>query len=249
MLTFRVALLTGVSLISTAAWAGDPPNVVAVPLAEFQDSEAQDPASASQIDDVIVTAQRRTERVQDIPVAISAIGAEEIQKAGVVSFEQVAPRTPSFYFGSFGAARPQLYIRGIGTRSFDPGSESSVGVFVDDVYMGRSTGSFGSLKDIQRIEVIRGPQGTLYGRNTIGGAINVLSNEPTRDMQGRVEAGISNFNGYDFQGAVGGPVTADGNLMFRLAGWRSSRDGYVTNLTTGNTFQGVDNIGGWWIGY
>src|SRR3546814_1141436 len=106
-----------------------------------------------------------------------------------MSLENLAPRVPSFYFGSFGAARPQLYIRGIGTRSFDPGSESSVGVFVDDVYAGRASGSFGSLRDIERIEVLRGPQGTLYGRNTIAGAINVISKGPTDYFTGEAEAG------------------------------------------------------------
>ena len=208
------------------------------------DDETATQAVATSSGDILVTAQRREERVQDIPVAISAFGEAQITRTGIVSLEQIAPRVPSFYFGSFGASRPQLYIRGIGTRSFDPGSESSVGVFVDEVYLGRSSGSFGSLKDIERIEVLRGPQGTLYGRNTIGGAINVISNAPTQNFEARLEAGISNYDGYEIEGAVGGPITSDGSLMFRVAGWRSYRDGYLTNLTTGNTFLGVDNFGG-----
>ena len=128
------------------------------------------------------------------------------------------------YFGSFGASRPQLYIRGIGTRSFDPGSESSVGVFVDDVYLGRSSGSFGSLRDIERIEVLRGPQGTLYGRNTIGGAINVISKAPSDSFEANIEAGISNYDGYEISGGVGGPITTDGSLKFRAAGWRLAKN-------------------------
>ncbi len=192
--------------------------------------------------DIVVTAQRRTERVQDIPVAISAFGGESIERAGIASLENIAPRVPSFYFGSFGAARPQLYIRGIGTRSFDPGSESSVGVFADDVYLGRSSGSFGAMKDIDRIEVLRGPQGTLYGRNTIGGAINVISKAPTDELTGNFEGGLSNFKGYNLFGAVGGPIV-DEKLMFRVAAWREEREGYVTNTATGHTFQGIDNTG------
>jgi iron complex outermembrane receptor protein len=193
--------------------------------------------------DIVVTAQRREERVQDIPVAITAFGGEQIARSGMTSLENIAPRVPSFYFGSFGAARPQLYIRGIGTRSFDPGSESSVGVFADDVYLGRSSGSFGSMKDLERIEVLRGPQGTLYGRNTIGGAINVISKAPTDEFTGNIEGGISNFGGYNLFGAVGGPIAGD-KVMFRVAAWHDERDGYVTNLTTGSKFQGVDNTGG-----
>lgn len=211
--------------------------------AEERDRSAASPDETSGAD-ILVTAQRRAERVQDIPLAISAFGGEQVAKMGMVSIENVAPRVPSFYFGSFGASRPQLYIRGIGTRSFDPGSESSVGVFVDEVYLGRASGSFGSLKDVERIEVLRGPQGTLYGRNTIGGAINVITKGPTSTFEGELEAGISNYDGYELFGAVGGPITSDDSVMFRVAGWRTYRDGYMTNLTTGTRFQGLDNWGG-----
>ena len=200
-------------------------------------------AEASYSGDIVVTAQRREERVQDIPVAITAFGGAQVEKLGILSLENIAPRVPSFYFGSFGAARPQLYIRGIGTRSFDPGSESSVGVFVDDVYSGRASGSFGSLRDIERIEVLRGPQGTLYGRNTIAGAINVITKGPTDHFTGEAEAGVSSYDGYSLFGAVGGPIAGD-TLMFRVAGWKAERDGYQTNLTTGTKFQGIDNWGG-----
>jgi iron complex outermembrane receptor protein len=195
-------------------------------------------------DEILVTAQRREERLQDIPVAISAFGSEQLERQGITDISTVAPRVPSFYFGSFGATRPQLYIRGIGTRSFDPGSESSVGVFVDDVYLGRASGSFASLRDVERIEVLRGPQGTLYGRNTIGGAINVITKSPTSSFEGQVEAGVSNYKGYNVFGAVGGPLTSSGTVQFRVAGWRDYREGYLTNLTTGTTFQGIDNTGG-----
>jgi iron complex outermembrane recepter protein len=206
-----------------------------------QDAPAE-AADESVIEDIVVTAQRRSERVQDIPVAISAFGGEAIERAGIASLENIAPRVPSFYFGSFGAARPQLYIRGIGTRSFDPGSESSVGVFAGDVYLGRSSGSFGAMKDIDRIEVLRGPQGTLYGRNTIGGAINVISKAPTDELTGNFEGGISNFKGYNLFGAVGGPIAGE-KLMFRVAAWREEREGYVTNTLTGNKSQGIENTG------
>lgn len=232
-------------LCSAAALAAS----LAAPL-RAQDAGVPPGAAASTVDqysgleEIVVTAQRREERAQDIPVAISAFGGAQVQKLGILSLENIAPRVPSFYFGSFGASRPQLYIRGIGTRSFDPGSESSVGVFVDDVYLGRASGSFASLKDVERIEVLRGPQGTLYGRNTIAGAINVITKAPSAQFEASAEAGISNYDGHEIFGAVGGPITSDGSVMFRVAGWKTYRDGYMTNLTTGNRFQGLDNWGG-----
>lgn len=235
MTALKTALLGCVSVLAFAAMP-----------ALAQDAAAQDAASQipeeTGVTEILVTAQRRQERVQDIPVAVTAIGSQQIERSGIASLENIAPRVPSFYFGSFGAARPQLYIRGIGTRSFDPGSESSVGVFADDVYLGRSSGSFGAMKDIDRIEVLRGPQGTLYGRNTIGGAINVISKAPTSELSGRFEGGISNFGGYNLLGALGGPIAGEA-VMFRLAAWHEERDGYVTNTRTGNRFQGVDNTG------
>lgn len=233
--SLSLAMLTALAASSAAA------QDVPVGEASTDETEAEDQAPDGEI---LVTAQRRTERVQDIPVAISAFGGEQVQKLGIASIENVASRVPSFYFGSFGASRPQLYIRGIGTRSFDPGSESSVGVFVDDVYLGRSSGSFGALKDVQRIEVLRGPQGTLYGRNTIAGAINVITRGPTRDFSGDFEAGISNYGGYEATAAVGGPITDEGSLSFRVAGWRTFREGYAQNILTGTRFQGIDNWGG-----
>lgn len=247
----RITKMTLRSAAALAAFAVMAGPVLAQDIVDL-DNTADDSEDAAQPDataagndaEIIVTAQRRAERVQDIPLAITAFGGEALTRAGIVSLESLAPRVPSFYFGSFGAARPQLYIRGIGTRSFDPGSESSVGVFVDEVYLGRASGSFGSLRDIERIEVLRGPQGTLYGRNTIGGAINVITRAPSSDFQAEAEVGISNYDGWEVFGAVGGPITSDGSVMFRVAGWRTYRDGYMTNLTTGNTFQGLDNWGG-----
>jgi iron complex outermembrane receptor protein len=193
--------------------------------------------------DIVVTAQRRKETAQSIPAALTALGSDQIARTGIANLGNIASQIPNFYFGSFGAVRPQLYIRGIGTRSFDPGSESSVGVFADDVYYGRSSGSFGAMKDVERIEVLRGPQGTLYGRNTIGGAINVITKAPTDHLTGDFEAGVSNYNGWNLFGAVGGPIAGE-KVMARVALWTTQRDGYSTNLTTGNRFQGVDNTGG-----
>ncbi|GGY90381.1 TonB-dependent receptor [Novosphingobium colocasiae] len=193
--------------------------------------------------DIIVTAQRRSERLQDIPASISALDSAMLTQSGVADISNVAPRVPGFYAGGFGSARPQLYIRGIGTRQFDPGSESSVGVFVDESYLGRTGGVLGSLKDIERVEVLKGPQGTLYGRNTIAGAVNVITKGPTDTFSAEAEAGYGNYDAWNVFGAVSGPIAGD-VVKGRIAGWRTKARGYVTNLTTGNHPQGTDNWGG-----
>lgn len=208
---------------------------------------AQTPVAADEApafsQDIVVTAQRRAERLQDVPATISALDSAALVASGVIDISNVAPRVPGFYAGGFGSARPQLYIRGIGTRQFDPGSESSVGVFVDESYLGRTGGVLGSLKDIERVEVLKGPQGTLYGRNTIAGAINVITKAPTDEFQAEAEAGYGNYNTYNLFAALSGPIAGD-VLKARVAGWRTKQQGYVTNLTTGNHPQGVDNWGG-----
>ncbi|MFA7596306.1 MAG: TonB-dependent receptor [Novosphingobium sp.] len=220
---------------------------VAIPaaaMAQAASDSAPDPAAETfGAGEIVVTAQRRAERLQDIPATISALDADALAKSGVLDITNVAPRVPGFYAGGFGASRPQLYIRGIGTRQFDPGSESSVGVFVDESYLGRTGAVLGALKDIERVEVLKGPQGTLYGRNTIGGAINVLTKAPTDELSAEFEGTYGNYDYIDVFGAISGPIAGD-VLKARAALWHSKRDGYVTNLTTGNRPQGLDNWGG-----
>lgn len=193
--------------------------------------------------EIIVTAQKRSQRLQDVPVSISAFTSEQLEGSGIINLTQIAPRVPGFYGGSAGATRPQLYIRGIGSRQFDAGSEASVGVFVDEVYLGRTAGTLGALRDIERIEVLKGPQGTLYGRNTIGGAINVITKGPTDSFALEAEAGIGNYDAYNVFAAVSGPLLGD-TVKGRIAGWRTFSEGYMRNPQTGNHAQGIDNYGG-----
>lgn len=205
--------------------------------------ETAPPADEVLPGDIIVTAQKRTERLQDVPVSISAFSAAQLEGSGITNLTQIAPRVPGFYGGSAGATRPQLYIRGIGSRQFDAGSEASVGVFVDEVYLGRTAGTLGALRDIERVEVLKGPQGTLYGRNTIAGAVNVITKGPTDELAMEAEVGIGRFDAYNVFAAVSGPVAGD-VVKARIAGWRTFTEGYMRNLQTGNHAQGVKNYGG-----
>src|SRR5262245_44230810 len=198
---YKALLLAACAAVPTLAIAQDEPPAAPAPAAEAEGSSM----------DIVVTAQRRSERLQEIPASISAFDSNALKASGVVDISNIAPRTPGFYAGGFGSARPQLYIRGIGTRQFDPGSESSVGVFVDESYLGLTGGVLGSLKDIERVEVLKGPQGTLYGRNTIAGAINVITKGPTDELSAEAEAGFGNYNSYDLFAAVSGPIA--GNVL------------------------------------
>ncbi len=236
-------LLLGTSLITLTLAGASQALAQTSPPAQNQDPGTVLSPETTSVDDIIVTAQRRSERLQDVPLTMSAFGSEAIAEAGIASLTQIAPRVPGFYGGSAGQTRPQLYIRGVGTRSFDAGSEASVGVFVDDVYLGRAAGTLGALRDIERIEVLKGPQGTLYGRNTIAGAINIATKGPTEDFEYEAEAGIGNYNAYNLFGAVSGPLVDD-KILARASVWRTYADGYMENITTGNTAQGIDHIGG-----
>jgi iron complex outermembrane receptor protein len=224
-----VTLFAGVSLACLASlWAAS--------------ASAQDAPDATAVDEIIVTAQKREERLQDVPMTMSVVGEEQVAAAGGVNLTQLSQRIPGFYGGSAGATRPQLYIRGIGSRQFDAGSEASVGVFVDEVYLGRTAGALGVLRDVERVEVLKGPQGTLYGRNTIAGAINIITKSPTDTFEAEVEAGVGNYDAYNLFGVVSGPVAGD-KVTARLAAWRTFSEGYMKNTFTGNTAQGTDHYG------
>ncbi len=196
------------------------------------------------IADIVVTAQRRSESAQRVPIALTALGSAQLAQQGVTDVSRIALRVPGFYLGSFGASRPQLYIRGVGSRTFDPGSDPSVGVFVDDVYVGRAGSVLNQLRDVQRVEVLRGPQGTLYGRNTIGGAINIVTEGASREPEAMIQAGVTSFNGHEVYGMLSGPMAADGAARARISLWNVQRDGYVRSRVTGGRGNGIENYGG-----
>ncbi len=199
-------------------------------------------SKSRQVEELIVTARKRAESVQDVPIAITAFSADQIKDASLTNLDQLAPLTPGLFFGRFSETRPQIYIRGVGSRQFDVGAEGSVGVFIDEAYVGRFSAGLAGLGDIDRIEVLKGPQGTLYGRNTIGGAINVITKDPTDELEIESEVGFGNMDYYSVEGAVSGPLVDD-RLSGRLSAYYRSRDGYVTNLATGTEHNDLDQLG------
>ncbi len=177
------------------------------------------------LEEVIVTTQKRAEPLQSLPLAVTAISGEELSNMGITDIKGVTERTPGFTMGSFNAGQPQLYIRGIGSNEDSPAGDQSVIVFVDEVYIGRSAGMDVDLFDLERVEVLRGPQGTLFGKNVVGGAVSMITTKPSEEAVMKFEAGIGNFQAMNFRGLVSGEL-AD-NVFGKVSFSSRRRDGYV----------------------
>lgn len=204
-------------------------------------ARAEDPAPG-QVEEVVVTAQRRSERLQDVPVAMQAFDGKAIRAAGLSQVDQLARLTPGLNVGTFAPSKPQIYLRGVGTRQIDIGSDPSVGVFLDDIYVGRASGAVSNIADIDRIEVLKGPQGALYGRNTIGGAISVVTADPGAETAANLEVGGGNYKAYNAKGYLNGSLIP-GSLDGRISGFYVKREGYVVNTNTGKAALGLDQFG------
>ena len=124
--------------------------------------------------------------MQAVPIAVTAFNAELLQEAGIIEVEEIALRTPNFTATRFNIGEPQFYIRGVGSTSDSASGDPSVALFVDEVYVGRAAGGTTDLFDLESVEVLRGPQGTLYGRNAAGGAININTRKPSADPYAEV---------------------------------------------------------------
>lgn len=198
-------------------------------------------AADGALEEVIVTARRRAESLQDVPISITAFGGESLQAANVVAIEEVGRLTPGLFFQFFDDTRPSAFIRGLGSRQFDAGSDGSVGMFFDEFYLSRFSGQMTGLFDLDRIEVLKGPQGTLYGRNTIGGAVNIISAAPTTEPSAYIEGQYGNFDQLRIEGALSGPIGGE-QLTGRISFLRHERDGHLKNLTSGTELQGEDTI-------
>lgn len=206
---------------------------------------AQDAESGSRtLEEIFVVAQKRTESAQDVPIALSAFSGDDLSASGALELKDISKLAPGVVFESTStSSQPLLYVRGIGTRQFQLGSDPSVGVFVDGVYVARFTAQSMALLDVESVEILKGPQGTVYGRNTIGGAINVITRKPTEELSGRLETsfaqGAENSNNiWNVNGSVSGALSD--NALFGLALSHAEDEGSVllTNPLTGETGRG-----------
>ena len=217
----KSALLAGAALaaISTAAQA-----------------QVQD-ADTATVEDIIVTARRTEESAQRTPLALTAFSGETLTRIGAQQVTDIQGSVPNLNLvqGRGSSNATNIYIRGVGQpdalQTFDP----AVGVYVDDVYYSRIRGTQFDLLDLERMEVLRGPQGTLYGKNTIGGALKLVSRRPGQDFRARASAAYGDYDQIDVQGAVSGPITD--TLALGLSALHSERGGYVTDPVTGAEYN------------
>lgn len=189
---------------------------------------------SSVVEQMIVTAQKREQSMQDVSIAVSAFSGDAMEKMGFEEGLDITQQVPNMnFFAIFGeASSPSISLRGISLVNFSDSWESPVSLYVDDVYRGNPAGSAIQLFDLQRVEVLRGPQGTLYGRNTTGGLVHYVSKKPTEKLDAYANLGIGSYNELVLDGAVGGAI-ADG-VRVRFATKRVTNDGWQTNTNADN---------------
>tara|TARA_R110001599_G_scaffold183999_1_gene377456 strand:- start:9145 stop:11412 length:2268 start_codon:yes stop_codon:yes gene_type:complete len=193
---------------------------------------------SAQLEEVVVTATKRAQSTQDLGVSVAAIGGDDIQKQALVDSGELLQAVTNLDFRrSAGSTNANIFVRGVGTTGVGFNVQSGVGVYFDEVVLNSPVVNVSQLFDLERVEVIRGPQNTLYGRNTTGGAINFISNKPEvgGETNGYVNASYGRFNEINLEGAVGGPI--GDKAAYRFAAQSQQRDGIRTNL-----FDGRDNV-------
>jgi iron complex outermembrane receptor protein len=193
---------------------------------------------------IVVTATRREESLQTVPIAVSAYGNETIQALSTRTVGDLSAITPNLAqtSGPTGGNDAFFFIRGIGQVDSNPANDPGVGVYIDGVYLGRLQGASLDTQDIARVEVLRGPQGTLFGRNTIGGAINITSLDPAKEFGFQARATIGSRNRIDGYAAVDLPL--GDTFGVRISGATRNQDGWGKNVYTGRTFGDVKNLSG-----
>ena len=204
---FRFALGTGLAAVLALpglAHAQD----AAPPAEEEIAAPAADAAEVDEGNEIIVTATKREQTLQEIPVAVSVTTAETIERAQIRDLKDLTSLVPSLRVNQQASAtNTNFIIRGFGNGANNPGIEPSVGVFVDGVYRSRSAAQIGDLPDIQRVEVLRGPQSTLFGKNASAGVISIVTREPKFKFGGNVEASYGNYNAIVVKGVLTGPLS------------------------------------------
>lgn len=199
-------------------------------------------ATAAALEEIVVTAERRTQSQQDVPLSITTITGDSVGASGISEIRDIALKTPNLSITSFSIAEPQLFLRGVGTTSDSAGSDPTVSMFVDDVYIARAGGGSSDLFDLDRIEVLRGPQGTLYGRNATGGAISMFTKKPSQEFEAKVSVTAGDYGLSVLRGYVNGPISD--NLAGKITVSKRDRDGYAENLSNGQELDDADNTSG-----
>jgi len=195
---------------------------------------AQQANKSGKLEEVVVTAQRRRENVQKVPISVTAFTARTLKEKGITDVSGLTRLTPNVNLdtaSAFGGANEVLSasIRGIGQDDFAINFQPGVGVYVDGIYYARTTGANVDMLDVDRVEILKGPQGTLFGRNTIGGAISIVTRDPSNDYHATAEVATGSFNRHDFQGSVDIPIIPD-VLTSTFTFASLNRDGYQKRI-------------------
>lgn len=186
------------------------------------------------IEKIIVTAQKRVQSIQEVPVSITAFSGETIEKMGLNTSSDLAEKTPNLTIGqpTGEGGVVAIVMRGVGLSDFAPNNQAPIGLYVDGVVAGNSNAQITTMFDVDRVEVLRGPQGTLYGRNTTGGAINVISNKPWDETEGKIKLSMGSYGMQKIEGMINLSLTD--NLFTRLSVVDYNLDGYMKNTATNN---------------
>lgn len=224
---FKSALALGASV--TALAGGSP---------ALAQQNAKAPPKATAIQELVVTAQRREENIQNVPIAVSAFSEANLKQQQIAGGQDLLLAVPNVTFsrGNFGGYNFQ--IRGIGTKLVATSADAAIGIHENNVPLTANNLADAEFYDVERIEVLRGPQGTQFGRNTTGGLVNIITNKPTDTFGARVTAGYGNYQSEKLNGFINIPLP--GNLAIRAAGSYVNRDGYGRNLVTGDRIDGRD---------
>ena len=198
--------------------------------------------SPSEPGEIVITATRRAQALATVPIAVSAVTAESLQNSGATDIRQLNQLAPSLLVSSTSSeANGSARIRGVGTVGDNPGLESSVAVFIDGVYRSRSGIGLNELGEVERIEVLRGPQGTLFGRNASAGLINIISKKPSFDSEGAAALTYGNYDYWRGDASLTGAFGDSKTLAYRLDGVYVKRDGFYRNATVGGGSESRDN--------
>jgi iron complex outermembrane recepter protein len=205
-------------------------------------AQTEDAGSTIALEEIVVTAQKREQNLQSVPVAVTAVTGEALQQQGITNFADLAQTSPTLTVSrSNQPTGSTVNIRGIGTLAFSTGVEPSVAVIVDDLPVLQQAQAFSNLSDVERVEVLRGPQGTLFGKNASAGAVNIVTRAPAREFGGTVSAQATSDEQYLGEGSVTGPLGE--RAAFRLTGYYNRTEGYIRNLATGSDLGAERNWG------
>src|SRR5688500_13513752 len=232
----RSALLGSIALAAlTLSGAGLAQEATTTEAAPPADAQTTDEAASASDPEIVVTARRRTEVLQDVPIAATAYSGEQLERQGALDITDVSDTTPNVNLETSRGTNTTLtaFIRGVGQQDPVAGFEQGVGIYLDDVYLNRPQGALLDIYDVERIEILRGPQGTLYGRNTIGGAVKYVTRRLSDEPELRARANIGTYQQLDLVVSASTPLGASG-IKAGASVARLGRNGFGKNLTTGD---------------